>query len=375
MKLITRSIFFNLLIAIAEGIVPFTFVFLIKRLFDFTELLVADGASSSTVFTMFFAIMPSIMMMSFPIAVLLGTMMVYSRMTSDREVITLYASGYTVKQLLLPAITIGIVTTLLLLWWGHRIAPKGSRVFQAAAIDVVQKTATAGIKPGIFTPLGGMVFSPSAVREGKMYGLKLFEQKDDGIAGIITAPTAQLSFYEDQNILLMHMQDGVLHQTPASNRDVVIQYDDFLVSIIIPNIVSRYATPGRFARTLSDSTLKKEIIEHRSAFGKASQEKIKKYWFKELKKREIELASRTAQPMACFIMAFLGAILGLRSRSAKRSACYSLTVAAVFVYYTLLSFGSSYAEDGVISAWLGVWIPNGISMIISGYLYWSMSDR
>jgi lipopolysaccharide export system permease protein len=315
------------------------------------------------------------MMMSFPIAVLLGTMMVYSRMTSDREVIALYASGYTVKQLLVPAITIGLITTILLLWWGHRIAPKGSRVFQAAAIEVVQKTATAGIKPGIFTPLGGMVFSPTSVREGKMYGLKLFEQKEDGIAGIITAPTAQLSFIEDQNILLMHLQDGVLHQTPTPDRDVVILFDDFLVSIIIPNIVSQFATPGRFARTLSDSTLKYEIDDKKTAITKAPDEKIRKYYYKELKKREIELASRTAQPMACFIMAFLGAILGLRSRSAKRSACYSLTVAAVFIYYSLLSFGSNYAEDGVVSAWLGMWMPNFISIAVSGYLYWSMSDR
>lgn len=375
MTLISRSIFFNLLIAIAEGIVPFTFVFLIKRLFDFTELLVADGASSSTILTMFFAIMPSIMMMSFPIAVLLGTMMVYSRMTTDREVIALYASGYSVKQLLIPALTIGLITTALLLWWGHRIAPKGSRVFQAAAIEVVQKTATAGIKPGIFTPLGGMVFSPTSVRDGKMYGLKLFEQKEDGIAGVITSPTAQLSFHEEENILLMHMQDGVLHQTPSPDRDVVIQYDDFLVSIVIPNILNRYATPGRLARTFSDETLETNIRELKKALTIEPDENIRKYYHKELKKCEIEIASRTAQPMACIIMAFLGAVLGLRSRSAKRSACYSLTVAAVFIYYSLLSFGSNYAEDGVVSAWLGVWVPNIISIIASGYLYWSMSDR
>lgn len=375
MKIITRSIVLNLLSAIAEGIVPFTFVFLLKRLFEFTELLVADGASSSIVLTMLFSMLPSIMMMSFPIAVLLGAMMVYSRMAADKELTALYASGYSVKQLLVPALMIGLMTTILLFWWGHRIAPKGNRVFQAAAIDVVQKTATAGIKPGVFTPLGGMWFSPSAVRDGKMIGLKLFEQRNNKVSGVITAPTAELQFHPGQNILIMHIQDGVLHQTPAPDRDVVIQYEDFFVSIVIPNIVSEYATPGRMARTMSDAAIQSLIEKYQAGIQIEPDPKIDQYYTKEMMKLKLEQASRNAQPVSCLIMAFLGAVLGMRSRSAKRSACYSLTVAAVFVYYTLLSFGSRYVEDGVMMAWIGVWFPNIVSMAAAGYLYWSMSDR
>ncbi len=375
MKIITRSVFFQLMSAIAEGIVPFTFVFMLKRIFKFTELLVADGASTSTVITMLFSILPSVMMMSFPIAILLGSMMVYGRMAMDRELIALYSCGYSIKQLLTPALVIGLITTALLLWWGHRIAPKGNRIFQATAIDVVQKTATAGIRPGEFTSLGGMVFSPSSVESGNMHDLKLFEQQDKSIAGVITAPTANLVFHPDENILTMNMKDGVLHQTPNPERDIVIQFATFSVSIIIPNIVSKYASPGRDVRYFSNDRLKQELEEHQLAISKARDETIRKWYYKEMMKRELELASRTALPMSCIIMVFLGAILGMRSRSAKRSACYSLTVAAVFLYYTLLSFGSRYAEDGSLPVWLGVWLPNIVSLAVVAALYQTMKDR
>ena len=45
LKLIHRILFVELLGAVGEGVVLFTFVFLLKRLFNLTELLVAGRAS------------------------------------------------------------------------------------------------------------------------------------------------------------------------------------------------------------------------------------------------------------------------------------------------------------------------------------------
>ena len=164
----------NLLLTTAEGIVPFTFVFLLKRLFSFMDLLIADGASTLTIFKMLFAIMPSVLLLSFPIAVLLSALMVYGRMASDREVLALYAAGYTVRQLLTPVLLLGVLLCGLMFWWSHRITPKGLRVFQSEVVKVLENTATAGVRPGIFNRLGDYVLYPSEVDSGDMKSLRIF---------------------------------------------------------------------------------------------------------------------------------------------------------------------------------------------------------
>ena len=114
MKLIWRYMVLNLLTFIAEGVVLFTFVFLLKSIYEITDLLVAGGTTLSATIQLLFSLLPSIMILTFPMALLMASMLMYGRMTQDNELIALQASGYSTWQLIVPAFIVGLILTVIL---------------------------------------------------------------------------------------------------------------------------------------------------------------------------------------------------------------------------------------------------------------------
>ncbi len=348
--------------AIAEGALLFTFIFLLKRIYELTDLFVTGGTSLIDTLQLLSAILPTIMLLTFPMAILLAAMMVYGRIAQDNELTALQAAGYSTPQLLIPALLIGILVTSLLLWWGHRIAPKGIRLFESLAANILQDTASAGIRPGGFNQLGDYIIVPNAVDEReRMLNIRMFEHQNDRIASIISAPTGVLRYEPRENSISLMLEKGSIHRFPESGNLMGIQFDRFDFSIGISGLLRKLAKAAREEYKLSDSNLRFAINNP----PPPSQANLYRWWIQ----CKIEMARRTALPFACLIMAGLGALLGIISGRGKRSSCYAMTITIIFIYYILLNFGKSFAEAEVIPATVALWLPNVVSLAIASYLY------
>ncbi|MBD3266319.1 LptF/LptG family permease [bacterium] len=366
MKTIYRILTLDIFCYIAEGVALFTFVFLLKQLYRITDLMAAGGTSFFTTLLLLFSMLPSIMVITFPMAALLGTMMVYGRMAHDNELVALQAGGYSTRQLLIPVLIAGILLSGALLWWGHRIAPKGLRIFKSIAAEVLQKTATTGIRPGGFNKLGHFIISPSSIDEGHMRDVKIFEMRNQEIAGVISAPSGTITYLPIKSILNLKLQRGTLHQLPAPDRDVVVKFDEMRFSLAMGGLLDELAKTERKYQQYSSSFIQSEIQRHRDWYKKTGNPVSYELW----KIYEVEQITRSAFPAACLVMALIGGILGMNMRSGKRSACYAMTIFVIFVYYVLFSFGKSYAEDGVVPPWIGIWLPNLAGLALFTILYW-----
>lgn len=362
-----RVTLIELMSGVAEGVALFTFVFLLKRLFDLTDLLVSGGATLANIVLLLFSILPSVMIQTLPMAVLLASMMVYGRMVQDNEYIALQAVGYSPKQLLAPAIAAGLICMTLLGWWTYRIAPLGLMQFSAIATDILRESAATGIRPGGFTPLGPFVLYPSEVDDGgELRNLRMFEQRHGRIAGVIASPHATIRFSPEQNQLSLILNNGNLLQIPHPERDVVIHYGVMDFSISVPRLLRRFASTGREEYGMLGTELSERrlyLIERYRELGDYED-------YKMVRRIELEQARRHALPAASLLMAILGALLGMWSGLGKRSSCYGMTILMIFTYYILLSFGKTYTEMGIISAWVGAWIPNAAAMLLGSYLFW-----
>ncbi|MBZ0258662.1 LptF/LptG family permease [bacterium] len=368
-KLIHRILFVELLGAAGEGVVLFTFVFLLRRLFNLTELLVAGRASMLTTIELVSSLLPSIILLTLPMAILLATMMVYGRLVQENEFTALRAVGYSPFQLLVPAVIAGMLMMCLLLWWGHRIAPKGLRIVRETASDVLKNAATAGIRPSQFSHLGDMIISARGVNGGKMSHLKLFEERDDGqIAGVISSPSAEIAYSPEHSSISFILDEGRLHQMPSPNRDVLIDFDQMTFSLGIPALLNKFAPTGPEEQRYSGSDLKIKISELWQGFQQETNEKLKKWYYKKTKQMQMEQHRRYSLPTAALLMAVIGSLLGMLSGYGKRSACYGLTIFVIFLYYNLLNFGRTLVEDGTISPFLGLWTPNFVATIFALYL-------
>ena len=93
MRILTRYILKEIFSHSLLGLLVFTFVIFIRQLGNLLELVVRHNVPLRDMATLFLLPVPSILMMTIPLAVMVGTLIGLSRMAADGEVIAARATG------------------------------------------------------------------------------------------------------------------------------------------------------------------------------------------------------------------------------------------------------------------------------------------
>ncbi|NEP16140.1 MAG: LptF/LptG family permease, partial [Leptolyngbya sp. SIO4C1] len=78
----------------------------IGALFELIREVTEAGLAVSLAMQVFVLKMPEFIVLAFPMSVLLATMMTYSRLSADSELIALRGCGVSVKRIIVPAIAL-----------------------------------------------------------------------------------------------------------------------------------------------------------------------------------------------------------------------------------------------------------------------------
>src|SRR5438046_1153328 len=129
MKTLDRYIFKETLFPSLIALVALTFVAFLafsREIGWLLELIVRQSATMSEIWAISAAILPNVLTFTIPMAVLVGILTGFGRMSSDNEAIAFRASGVSMSRILRPVLLLaGIawaVTLALTLW----IAPKST---------------------------------------------------------------------------------------------------------------------------------------------------------------------------------------------------------------------------------------------------------
>jgi len=115
------------------GVLLLTFALVTARLLKLTEMVVNHGVSLGVVASLIGFIMPAFLELTFPMAVLLGVLMGFGRMSGDRELIAARACGISLYRLAMPVMG-GLPLPLSLA--GHSAASRSCRARAAAHVVV-----------------------------------------------------------------------------------------------------------------------------------------------------------------------------------------------------------------------------------------------
>ena len=111
--IIDRYIFKEMLGPFFVGLVAYSFLFVVNLLFQLAELSIQQGLSPTVSIFLFFLSLPSLLAYTLPIALLVGTIIAFSRLSADSEVVALRASGVPLAKLLRAPLTFGTFLILL----------------------------------------------------------------------------------------------------------------------------------------------------------------------------------------------------------------------------------------------------------------------
>lgn len=356
MRILTRYILKEVVAHSLLGLLIFTFVIVVRHLGRLLELVVRHNLPITSIFTVFLLPLPGILVMTLPMAVLVGTLIGLSRMAADGEVIAARASGIGLSQFARPvmifALSGWLLTSLMSLW----LAPQAARKLNRMEVGLKGSQVPYEIQPRVFIE--------------QFPNLLLYLEDVTGSRsrwrGVFIADISQRDALK-----VTLAESGILVNEPASNR-MTLHLTGGATHEIDPQHPERYSVAS-FTGTDIPIPLEKsegEVQERRVPPVLSLPELFAMTGRPEERQAAlVELHYRFALPVASVVLAMVGLPLGLYTRRGGKAFGLMLTILLVFVYYIVMAFGLSFAKQGRLHPALGLWLANalfglaGVSML------------
>ena len=348
MRILTRYILNETFSHSLLGLLVFTFIIFIfvPHTRQLIELVVRRDLPPSSILTLFLLPIPSILVLTIPMSVLVGTLIGLSRMAADGEVIAARASGIGISQFVRPVMAFALVGWTLTLWMSLILAPRALR--ELTHMEVVLKAGQAPyeIRPRVFIEQfpNLLLYLEDVTGSGLRWrGVFIADTTTPGALKITLAETGVLVNERGSDRLTLHLEQGTMHEIDTRHPEQYSVSSFTRTAIPIP---VEQAESAPLERETPSSLGLGELIEKVGKPGARRQAAL------------VELHYRLALPVASLVLALVGLPLGLYTRKGGKAAGLILTVLLVFSYYILMAFGRSLSMQGRLHPALGLWIAN-----------------
>lgn len=156
-------------------------IILLTQSLRFLELIINSGASSAAFWMLAFLALPRFFEVILPIALMISTVFIYSRMISDSEVVVMRAAGTSPMKLARPALVMALLTTFLLLFITMWLAPASLSSMQKMRQVIKAQYSTLLFREGIFNEAGKdlTVYIENRTSEGELEGLLIHDSRKE----------------------------------------------------------------------------------------------------------------------------------------------------------------------------------------------------
>lgn len=174
-----RYLLKNLILATTFIAFSLAAVIMLTQSLRFLELIINSGASSFSFFILTFLAMPRFFEVILPIALMIGTVFIYNRMTADSEIVVMKSSGFSPLRLARPALTLAIITTILGFFITAWVAPLSLSKMQSMRVTIKAQYSSLLLREGIFNTVGKnlTVYIHNRNAQGELEGLLIHDTR------------------------------------------------------------------------------------------------------------------------------------------------------------------------------------------------------
>ncbi len=353
-----------------------TFVLLLHRMFQFTDLVVNRGVPISIVAQFLVAALPVLLLITLPMSTLIASIMAFSRLSSDSESLAMTASGMTFYSQLIPVGVVGAATALL----SGFLMMFGLPWSQNTTLEVRQQmlhsqVATFDLREQVFHDgFDGIMFYVREIESsGKvMKGIMISDTTEAGTNRVIFADRGMLFKSSSSPKVWLRLVRGTVHTVSdtekASGKKIsandgsslprnnyqITRFESHDLNFDLTKTIGKTKALRRSLRAFPLDELRNKLKEHEPGTSRYNAILV-------------ELHKKFAVPFTCLILALLGAPLGVQNRRSGRHGGFALSLGVLILYYLLVTFAEGVAESGQISAAVAVWSPNILLALLAGY--------
>jgi len=334
-------------------------------MFDLIRKIVEYGLPLFLALKVLFFSLPSFLVLSFPMAVLLSTLLAYGKLSSNSELLALKSLGIKTSRIISPAIALSIFMTGLTFYFNDNLVPASNKLAETTLRAGIGSSFSAekGKDNIMFSRYGSRInssnkkptktnsflthiFYASWYENNIMEGVTVLDFSREDIQQILKAKTGRFDKKSSSWIFF----DGSIVSTDPSGQTTNIQFKEYTYPFV--------EGPMELAKVPKDAaemTLK-QAIQAEKIYKKTGN-------LKEIRRIKVRIQEKFTLPFACLVFGLIGSSLGSKSniRSSK-SQGFGLSVILILIYYVMSFLFSSFGVKGILPPIFAAWLPVLISL-------------
>lgn len=347
-RILYRYLFCEIWPTLIVGLLVFIFLVLAARMLNISEWVVNHGVHPGDVGRMILYLLPGMILFSLPAAILMAVFIAFLRLSGDNEIMALKSSGISLFQMLPPVIAVSAIVFLAAIALSIFAVPNGNRSFKDLVFRIARSNADLAIKERIFTePFEKVTFYVNSFspKDKLMKDLFLVDRRESTVTTTIVAKKGMIvSDAEGRSIVIRLMDGTAFTMEKKAQAARTIQFSTYDVTIGLDD----FMPPNTLRKKSPKEMLIPELISKMNV-SKRDEEIYNQV--------AGELMERFSIPFAIFLMGLIGAPLGAQIRPGGRSLGILVSMAVFVSYYLSLSGMRNIGESGLLSPFIGMWLP------------------
>ncbi len=408
------------------GLLVFTFVFLVGQMFKLADRLLNSAIPTALAGELILLILPSVLAVTIPMAVLVGVLLGVGRLAADREILAMRASGISLFHLAKPVIGFTILLSGLMIWGNMRLIPYLNLKSADLQVQVLFQSLS-GIPTGLPNPIptkdtNSTIFIDSKEPgTGRMLGVTILSQMeaDQQMTNPEDAKTTanKAKRKEAKRLQKIKLEATSKKKDQLSKKEKLLElrleqeqkWDD-LVNKPVQDVLI-FAESGMFDPQISErvvyvrltsgtihltdpkdkgaydiikfDTLTKGIVPdfdkiEKGYFEKAPREMTTGELREQIKTRDkgrkysVELYQRFSVPLACIAFGLIALPLAVYVRPTGKAVAFAISFLLILFYYGLLEYGVALGHANSPLGPVAIFLPNLIIASIGSFMLYRM---
>lgn len=362
MKLLDSYLVKEIIFPFIFGIAAFTSIISGSSLiFQLVSKAVKYGFSITNTVQLFVYKLPAIISLTLPMAILLATILVIGRLSSDLEIVALRSAGVSVFRILIPILSVGLIVSLMNIIFNEIVVPRSNH-YAELLLNNLQNTNL-------------------SIREK----VNLTQFDDDGLPlRIINVNEVESETLKD--ITIAEFEKGRLSKVTRAefgNWDPIggWVFNNGVMHVLLENS----------SQELMIINFEKEIInlnldlvdfkQRKKSFNEMNAQELLTYVHKEkrlgkdINELLIQYYLKFSLPFACLIFTMIGAAVSFQPHRRSSAMGMGLSIIIILGYYIIYSLGLALGINSVIHPVLAAWAPNILVGIVSIFLLNNVANQ
>jgi lipopolysaccharide export system permease protein len=326
---------------------------------------IVQGVDPALILRVTVLLLPSILVQTFAMALLLGALLAFGRLSGDSEITAIRAAGVSLYRIVAPVALFSLIVAGLAFYMNEQMVPAAARESTAIMNEIAKAGSQKAAQP----------VKHIEVQNGRvvaMFGARDFSLLDRALRGVHVvaydkAGKENWVLFADELVFTDLKKWQIRGDAELLSRDGsthVILHGGVWPEAM-PQLASDpldIAAGDNIKMELFSMGQIQDIIKRGKASGNMTASMIRNY--------EYGYWNKIALPLAAFIFGTLGATLGIRNHRTGAATGFAISIAIIFSYFTLANFMNVYAMSGVFPPYIASFTPIAIGFVASGVIIW-----